>query len=59
VKKELYDTLDEIIHSDDNMITNFFLTFKEKSREKNRFGKAIPKKRYTILEEEVKKLKFQ
>jgi hypothetical protein len=59
VKKELCDILDDAIHYDDSVITDFFLTFNEKNDEKNRFRKARTKKVYTILEEVMKKLKFQ
>jgi hypothetical protein len=58
VKKELCDILEEIIHYDDSVITDFFLTFHGKNDEENKFRKARTKKVYTILEEAVKKLKF-
>jgi hypothetical protein len=59
VKKELCDILEEIIHYNDSVITDFFLTFNEKNYEENKFRKARTKKVYTILEEVVKKMKFQ
>jgi hypothetical protein len=59
VKKELCDILDEIIHYNDSVIRDFFLTFNEKNDEENKFRKARTKKMYTIVEEVVKKLKFQ
>jgi hypothetical protein len=59
VKKELCDILDDVIHYDYSVITDFFLTFNEKNDEENRFRKARMKKMYTILEEVVKKMKFQ
>jgi hypothetical protein len=58
VKKELCDILDDIIHYDNSVITDFFLTFNEKNDEENRFRNARTKKMYSIVEEEVKKLKF-
>jgi hypothetical protein len=41
------------------MTVDFILTFNEKNDEENRFRKVRTKKVYTILEEIVKKLKFQ
>jgi hypothetical protein len=41
------------------VITDYFLTFNEKNDEENRFRKVRTKKVYMILEEAVKKLKFQ
>jgi hypothetical protein len=49
VKKELCDILDDIIHYDDSVITDFFLIFNEKNDEENRFRKARTKKVYMIL----------
>jgi hypothetical protein len=59
VKKELCDILEDITPYDDSVIGDFFLIFNEKNDEENRFRKARTKKVYTILEEAVKKLKFQ
>jgi hypothetical protein len=39
VKKELCDILDDIIHYDDSVITDFFLTFYEKIDEENSSGR--------------------
>jgi hypothetical protein len=58
VKKELCDILDDVIHYDVSVITDFFLTFNKKNDEENRFRKARTKKVYTILEEVVKKFGF-
>jgi hypothetical protein len=57
--KELCNLVDDIINYDYTVITDFFLTFNEKNNEENRFRKARTKNVYTILEEVVKKMKFQ
>jgi hypothetical protein len=44
VKKELCDILDDIMHYDDSVIINFFLTFKENTDEENGFRKGRMKK---------------
>jgi hypothetical protein len=58
IKKELCDCLDETLKYDDSVITNFYISFDEKNDTDNKFRKDRTKKVYRILDDNIKKIKF-
>jgi hypothetical protein len=57
IKKELCDCLDETLKYDDNLITDFTVSFNERTTADNRFRKDRTKKVYRILNDDIKKMK--
>jgi hypothetical protein len=58
IKKELCDCVDEILKFDDNLITDFAVSFNERSTADNKFRKDRTKKVYRILNYDIKKMKY-
>jgi hypothetical protein len=54
----LCDCLDETLKYDDSVITNFFINFDEKNDTNNKFRKDRTKKVYRILDDNIKKMKY-
>jgi hypothetical protein len=58
IKKELFDCLDETLKYDDSVITNFYISFDENNDSDNKFRKDRTKKFYRILDDNIKKMKY-
>jgi hypothetical protein len=58
LKKKLCDCLDEILKFDNNLITDYTVSFKQITIADNRFRKNHTKKVYRIFNDDIKKVKY-